>query len=89
MRTLIMAVLVTLIALPSFAASEPKTEDQKTLYAVGLVMARQLTVFELTPEELDLAIKHGCVPVSLGDTVLKVETAAIAAVALVKFLCRN
>jgi 16S rRNA U1498 N3-methylase RsmE len=27
--------------------------------------------------------------VSLGDTVLKVETAAIAAVALVKFLCRN
>ena len=58
MRTLIMAVLVTLIALPSFAASEPKTEDQKTLYAVGLVMARQLTVFELTPEELDF-VKQG------------------------------
>jgi 16S rRNA (uracil1498-N3)-methyltransferase len=44
---------------------------------------------DFTPDELDLAIKHGCVPVSLGDTVLKVETAAIAAVALVKFLCRN
>ena len=44
---------------------------------------------DFTPDELDLAIEHGCVPVSLGDTVLKVETAAIAAVALVKFLCRN
>ncbi len=44
---------------------------------------------DFTPDELDLAIQHGCVPVSLGDTVLKVETAAIAAVAFVKFLCRN
>jgi len=44
---------------------------------------------DFTPDELDLAIKYGCVPVSMGDTVLKVETAAIAAVALVKFLCRN
>jgi len=44
---------------------------------------------DFTPDELKLAIKHGCVPVTLGDTVLKVETAAIAAVALVKFLCRN
>jgi 16S rRNA (uracil1498-N3)-methyltransferase len=44
---------------------------------------------DFTPDELALAVKHGCIPVSLGDTVLKVETAAIAAVALVKFLCRN
>jgi len=44
---------------------------------------------DFTPDELDLAVKHGCVPVTLGDTVLKVETAALAAVALVKFLCRN
>ena len=44
---------------------------------------------DFTPDELDLAIKHGCIPVSLGETVLKVETAAIATVALVKFLCRN
>ena len=55
---------------------------------------RPVTLFigpegDFTPDELDLAVKHGCVPVSLGDTVLKVETAAIAAVALVKFLCRN
>jgi FKBP-type peptidyl-prolyl cis-trans isomerase FkpA len=57
MRTLITAALATLLALPAFAA-EPKTEDQKTLYAVGLVMARQLSVFELTPAELDF-VKQG------------------------------
>jgi len=55
---------------------------------------KPITIFigpegDFTPDELDLAIKHGCIPVSMGDTVLKVETAAIAAVALVKFLCRN
>jgi len=44
---------------------------------------------DFTPEEVELAIKHGCIPVTLGDTVLKVETAAMATVALVKFLCRN
>jgi 16S rRNA (uracil1498-N3)-methyltransferase len=44
---------------------------------------------DFTPDEVELAVKYGCVPVSLGDTVLKVETAAIASVALVKFLCRN
>jgi len=44
---------------------------------------------DFTPDEVELAIKHGCVPVSLGDTVLKVETAALVTVALVKFLCRN
>jgi 16S rRNA (uracil1498-N3)-methyltransferase len=44
---------------------------------------------DFTPDEVELAIKHGCVPVSLGDTVLKVETAAIASIALVKFLYRN
>ena len=55
---------------------------------------KPVTVFigpegDFTPDEVELAIKHGCIPVSLGDTVLKVETAAIATVALVKFLCRN
>ena len=55
---------------------------------------QQVTIFigpegDFTPDEVELAIKHGCIPVSLGDTVLKVETAAIAAVALAKFLCRN
>ena len=57
MRKLITAALIVVMAAPAFAA-EPKTEDQKTLYAVGLVMARQLSVFNLTPDELD-AVKQG------------------------------
>jgi 16S rRNA (uracil1498-N3)-methyltransferase len=44
---------------------------------------------DFTPDEVELAIKHGCIPVNLGDTVLKVETAAICCVSLVKFLYRN
>ena len=35
---------------------------------------------DFTPEEYALARQSGCIPVSLGETVLKVETAAIAAV---------
>jgi FKBP-type peptidyl-prolyl cis-trans isomerase FkpA len=58
MRRLITAALVLLIAVPSFAAEEPKTDDQKTLYAVGLVIARQLSVFNLSPSELEL-VKQG------------------------------
>lgn len=33
---------------------------------------------DFTKEEVNLAIKAGCIPVSLGNTVLKVDTAAIA-----------
>jgi len=57
MRRPILAALVVLLAVPAFAA-EPQTEDQKTLYAVGSVIARQLSVFNLTPEELDM-VKQG------------------------------
>jgi len=69
MRTLIIAAIVTLIALPACAAGEPKTEDQKTLYAVGLVMARQLGVFELTPAELEY-VQQGLTDGSTGKTPL-------------------
>ncbi|GAB7024890.1 FKBP-type peptidyl-prolyl cis-trans isomerase [Geotalea toluenoxydans] len=58
MQRVIIAILITLIAAPVFAAEEPKTEEQKTLYAIGTVIARQLSVFNLTPSELEL-IKQG------------------------------
>lgn len=41
---------------------------------------------DFTPDEVALAVGAGCRPVSLGGTVLKVDTAAIAAVALARFL---
>lgn len=43
---------------------------------------------DFTPDEVEAALKAGCVPVSLGDTVLKVETAAIAAVSFVRLILR-
>jgi 16S rRNA (uracil1498-N3)-methyltransferase len=39
---------------------------------------------DFTPEEVTLAKKSACIPVSLGDSVLRVETAAIAAVSFIK-----
>ncbi|HJV36418.1 FKBP-type peptidyl-prolyl cis-trans isomerase [Geomonas sp.] len=58
MRKTLLAALAVLIAVPAFAAEAPKTEEQKTLYAVGLVMARQLSILSLTPEELEM-VKQG------------------------------
>src|SRR5690242_6435193 len=58
MRRLIIAALITLLASPAFAADEPKTEEQKTLYAIGLIVGQQLSVFSLTPAELEF-VKQG------------------------------
>lgn len=58
MRKLVSVVLVLLTVTPLFAAEPPKTEEQKTLYTIGLIVARQLSVFDLSPEELDM-VKQG------------------------------
>ena len=44
---------------------------------------------DFTPDEVQTAQSQGAVPVSLGTTVLKVDTAAISTVALVRFLCAD
>jgi FKBP-type peptidyl-prolyl cis-trans isomerase FkpA len=46
------SVAAILTAAPAFA-KQPETEDQKTLYAIGQIVARQLGVFSLTTEELE------------------------------------
>ncbi|MBI5076280.1 MAG: FKBP-type peptidyl-prolyl cis-trans isomerase [Nitrospirae bacterium] len=43
---------------PAFAAEAPKTEEQKTLYAIGLSVGRTLAPFSLTPAELEI-VKQG------------------------------
>jgi len=58
MKRFVIAVVVALLAVPAFAADGPKTEDQKTIYAIGLIVARQLSVFGLSPAELEL-VKQG------------------------------
>jgi FKBP-type peptidyl-prolyl cis-trans isomerase FkpA len=37
----------------SAGAAEPKTEDQKTLYALGLMLGRNIAVFNLNKEEIE------------------------------------
>lgn len=41
---------------------------------------------DFTPQEVAMAQENGCIPVTLGKTVLKVDTAAIATVAFVAML---
>ena len=53
-------VLIGLLAFMSAAcsqstvteAAEPQTDEQKTLYAIGIALSQQLQVFALTEEEL-------------------------------------
>jgi FKBP-type peptidyl-prolyl cis-trans isomerase FkpA len=58
-----MRVLVLLVALlpatvfaqtPAAATGAPQTDDEKTLYAVGLVLSRSLKDFDLSPSELEV-----------------------------------
>jgi FKBP-type peptidyl-prolyl cis-trans isomerase FkpA len=60
-KSLLFAALLSLVACQKeasgpaaggAAAGAPQTEDQKTLYALGLAEARRLQVFSLTKEEL-------------------------------------
>ena len=68
MRTLMLALGTTLfvITAPVWAASqEPTTDDQKTMYALGLAISQSLGAFTLTEAELEM-VKSG-----ITDGVLK------------------
>lgn len=69
MRHIIAAILTVLLAVSvggsTAAAQELKTEEQKTLYALGLALSQNLALFNLTPAELEL-VKSG-----LADGALK------------------
>lgn len=41
---------------PALKTVEPKTEDQKTLYAIGLKVAESLAVFSLAPAEVEFVL---------------------------------
>lgn len=62
--------------------------------AIGQSKHSNILVFigpegDFTDEEINLALKSGCVPVSLGDTVLRVETAAVAVASFIKLYENN
>jgi len=56
MKRIAAAALAALLAAPALA-SDLKTEEQKTFYAVGLAVSRELGVFSLSPTELELVKK--------------------------------
>lgn len=68
MRKLIVCVFILLMALPAFAV-QPQTEDQKTLYALGVHMARQMAVFNLSAEEVEF-VKEGMTDAAAGKKLI-------------------
>jgi FKBP-type peptidyl-prolyl cis-trans isomerase FkpA len=65
MPKLIVAFLIVLLAAPSIAAEPPATEEQKTLYAIGMLVSRSLAPFSLTPDELEF-VKQGLTDANNG-----------------------
>jgi FKBP-type peptidyl-prolyl cis-trans isomerase FkpA/FKBP-type peptidyl-prolyl cis-trans isomerase FklB len=66
-RLVAIAVLVAAATAASAAPPEPKTEEQKTLYAIGLALSNGLASFALTEAELELVMS------GLSDGVLNRE----------------
>src|SRR5262245_25949877 len=66
-RTLVGCILAGLAVTGAAFAADPelKNDDEKTLYALGLVISNQLSVFRLTPAELEV-VKAG-----LTDGIMK------------------
>jgi len=67
MPKLIAAFLILLLAAPAIAADIATTEEQKTLYAIGLLVSRSLSAFDLTPAELEI-VKQGLTDAGTGKS---------------------
>ena len=64
MRKIIICVFVLLLAVSAWAAA-PETEDQKALYALGVDLAKKLSVFNLTTDEYEF-VKQGMTDAAAG-----------------------
>ncbi len=61
-----LCITASLVAPCAFAAdSKPKSEEQKVLYAIGLLVSRSLSVFNLTPSEIEF-VKEGLTDATVG-----------------------
>jgi FKBP-type peptidyl-prolyl cis-trans isomerase FkpA len=65
MGKVLLSVMLVLLSTPSFAADVAYTEDQKTLYALGLIVSRSLSVFQLAPSELGV-VQRGITDAGTG-----------------------
>lgn len=64
LRPLAAAALIALAAAPAIA-QELKSEEDKTLYSLGAVLAKQLQTLDLTPEQAEL-VKRGLNDIMAG-----------------------
>jgi len=67
MRKQLVTALMFLSAGTACAGGAPKGEEQKTLYALGLLVSRSLTTFNLTPAELEI-VKQGLTDAASGKS---------------------
>ena len=69
MRKIIVAIFIIMLAVPAFAASNPSTEEEKALYAIGVTIGRQLEFFAFTSDELDY-VQQGIADKASGKKVI-------------------
>ncbi|MDB5799533.1 MAG: peptidylprolyl cis-trans isomerase, FKBP-type [Rhodocyclales bacterium] len=72
MKKTFIAVICALSAVASSAAD--MTEEQKTVYAIGAIMGKQVSVFNLSPAELELVKKGLTDAVKGGKMAVELET---------------
>ena len=72
-----LAIVLTAVAVAGAAGPDLKTEDQKTLYALGLVISQNLASFNLNPSDLESVLAGVSDGVLKKD--LKVDVQAYAA----------
>src|SRR2546426_3830479 len=53
------AIVLAAVAVAGAAGPDLKTEDQKTLYALGLVISQNLASFNLNPSDLESVLAGG------------------------------
>ena len=69
MRKIIVAIFIVILAVPAFAASNPSTEGEKALYALGVNLAAPLTFFNLSSDEFDF-VQQGFTDKANGKKIL-------------------
>jgi FKBP-type peptidyl-prolyl cis-trans isomerase len=68
---------------PAPAKTSPKTDDEKTVYAIGLAIQKSLEPFSLSPAEVDLVVA-GLRDAAAGKAEVKLEEKQAAIQALVQ-----
>ena len=71
--------------IPTLTGSRRKLKDCLEQVSVKNILVLIGPEGDFSDEEVGLAIKAGCVPVTLGDLVLRVDTAAIAVAAILNY----